>query len=328
MEEVMTNGRNSLSALLAACLAVGAVSTPALAQHGRTRYDTPTITCKTSSRSTIDITVCAGASGAPAGFSLQWMRLPEGADCSNFQWISGDPGLCKASFSGVPGCSIYNLQAGMCQTVTVGNLNDAQCGVSMDGCGADELACGTTYVFRVFAHANSDHNRSLFSANLCCSTESCGGCTLSQGYWKTHPCDWPPPFAPGPNGSAPSGQCALTSNPNQQCAADPTTTITIGTNSYTMGQLLCALDRAGQGNALVGLAHQLIAAKLNALNGAAVPDEIQDTIDCADALIGSLDIQTAVVQSGRTPAARDMTTKASILEAYNTGEGGVPHCDE
>jgi hypothetical protein len=162
----------------------------------------------------------------------------------------------------------------------------------------------------------------LFSTGLALQ-----GCTRTPGYWKTHPCEWPLPFTPGANGTALSTQCALTSNPNEQCACDSVNTILIGTRAYNQCELLCALDRNPQGgNALVILAFQLIAAKLNILSGASPPPGCD--IAAADALIGNLNILTDFVPSGGKgntlgPA---MTAAAACLDVYNNGFGGVPHC--
>jgi len=311
------------------------------------KLSTPTITCIQETQHTIFLKVCAGATGAPAGFSVQWVKRSDfpaivcdgagtGPNNDDPNWPSSSGGsICKASFSGTPGCSIYNLAPNACITVEIGNLNDAECGVGLDNCGAGELECGTEYVFRAFAHANSSNDRSKFTNNHCCSTEACvAGCVHTQGYWKTHPCQWPSPFVPGVNGAdndldgSPDaeGNCANTGNPNQQCACDNANTINIGSLAYNQCQLLCAFDRPGGGNALVILAHQLIAAKLNILDGAAPPPNCD--IAAADALIGSLDILTASVPAGGPgntlgPA---MTAAAGCLDLYNNSDGGVSHC--
>ncbi len=145
------------------------------------KFDTPTITCVGETQHTIFLQVCAGGSGAPAGFSVQWVKhrdypsLTCGAGNDGLLWPPSDttPNLCKASFSGTPGCSIYSPAPNACVTVEIGNLVDSECGVGLSNCGADELDCGPAYVFRAFAHANSSRQRSGFTANLCCSTEPC-----------------------------------------------------------------------------------------------------------------------------------------------------------
>ena len=79
---------------------------------------------------------------------------------------STSPSYCAASFSGVPGCSNYNLGANACVNVTLGDLFDA-CGAS-GGCG--DLECGTQYVFRAFAHnVPGGANRSDYSNTANCS---------------------------------------------------------------------------------------------------------------------------------------------------------------
>lgn len=326
--------RDFLKVAAAAGMAAAAsgIALPAMAGK-KTKMDTPAITCVDGTLHTISLQVCAGATtGAPAGFSVQWVKKSDypalqcGASGQDLLWPPSDTttNLCKASFSGTPGCSSYNLSPGDCVTVEIGNLNDAECGVGLSNCGADELDCGTTYVFRAFAHANSTLNRSDFTANQCCSTDPCiGACVLTQGYWKNHPCEWPSPFVPGANVTLPSMQCALTGDPNEQCACDTVNTMLIGTNSYTQCQLLCALDMPGGGNALVILAHQLIAAKLNMLSGATAPAACD--IAAADALIGSLNILYDSVAPSDTRG-HAMTTAAACLDLYNNGDGGVPHC--
>src|SRR5688572_25116262 len=79
-------------------------------------------------------------------------------------------------------------------------------------------------------------------------------CTLTQGYWKTHPEDW------------------------------STTSLTLGSNSYTTAELQAILDEPVAGNGLIALAHQLIAAKLNILIAGADDSTIASTIADADAL--------------------------------------------
>src|SRR6185503_17536305 len=58
-------------AMTASTLLVGV---PVSAGGKVTKLAPPTITCGTSSPTTIEIQVCAGAQGAPAGFSIQWMK--------------------------------------------------------------------------------------------------------------------------------------------------------------------------------------------------------------------------------------------------------------
>jgi hypothetical protein len=306
----------ALIAFVAMAASVLLVSTPVSAQKApkKTKMDTPTIQCGATSPTTINVIVCAGATGAPAGFSIQWMTA---ADYAIYGWpadsgcppdINGNPtcgtSFCKASFSGVPGCSSYNLGAGQCVEVQIGdNLFDA-CGASST-CVNQPLVCNTTYVFRAFAHANSSLNRSDFSTNLSCTTAPCGGgdtggCTFTQGYWKTH-------------GPIPTGN-----NVNEW----DVTNLTLGTVNYTDLQLQAIFDTPAGGNGLVSLAHQLIAAKLNIANGAN-DSAIAATIASADALIGGLVIPP-VGGGVLSPAATSSLTAA--LTAFNEGTIGPGHC--
>jgi hypothetical protein len=113
-----------------------------------------------------------------------------------------------------------------------------------------------------------------------------GQCVQALGHWKTHACDWPAPFVPGTPDPADAdmdgvaddveGQCGVRgSAPGSQCPCDALHTITIGSIAYDQCELLCGLGQPVQGNALRLLARQLIAAKLNVLNGASDDGVVQ-----------------------------------------------------
>lgn len=288
------------------------VSQPTSAAGKKTKMDTPILTCGTSSAGSIEITVCAGATGAPAGFSIQWQTL---ADFQQYGWpadsscpldINGNPtcggSFCKASFSGNANGSTYNLTANACTTVQIGDTLFDDPGASST-CPSTPLECGTTYVFRAFAHANSSLQRSDFTANLQCSTISCndtGGCTFTQGYWKTH-------------GPIPTGN-----NTNEW----PVTELTLGTVNYTDLQLQSIFDTPAGGNGLISLAHQLIAAKLNIANGAD-DSAIAGAIAAADALIGGLVVPPVGAGSLANSSTSSLT---NTLTQFNEGLIGPGHC--
>ncbi len=124
-----------------------------------------------------------------------------------------------------------------------------------------------------------------------CTTPPGGGCTFTQGYWKNHPEVW------------------------------PVSSLTLGSVTYSKEQLLQILSKPVQGNGLVSLARQLIAAKLNVANGAA-PAAIADTIAAADALIGSKNVLTGgYIHPSQSSALNDK------LDQYNNGVIGPGHCD-
>lgn len=125
------------------------------------------------------------------------------------------------------------------------------------------------------------------------------GCTRTQGYWKNHAEVW-------------TGQSlVLGTNP---------------ANVYTQAQLLSIFNKPVQGNGLISLSHQLIAAKLNAAAGTSVPASVAMAISNADTMIGGLVVPP--VGSGFLPPS--MTSAlTSVLDTYNNGNtpGGPPHCN-
>jgi len=273
----------------------------------KTALDAPVISYISSTGASITIKACAGASGAPAGFSVQWM-LKSDFDANGWPVNSDDPAnpasFCKASFSGVPGCSSYNLAANACMSVNIGeNLFD-DCGASSTCAG--ELGCDKNYVFRAFSHNDpvSGIGKSNFSPTLTCKTGPCGGvgCTYTQGYWKTH----------GPVGC----------NPSSSTNVWPVTSLQLGTVTYTDLQLCSILNTPAAGNGLISLAHQLIAAKLNIAHGAN-PSAVASFIASTDALIGGLVVPPAGSGS-LAPAATSALNTA--LTNYNEGAIGPGHC--
>ena len=131
-----------------------------------------------------------------------------------------------------------------------------------------------------------------------CIDQPCGtvGCSLTQGFWKNHPEDW------------------------------PVTTLTLGTVSYSQTDLLKILGQPVKGNGLVSLAHQLIAAKLNIANGASGA-VINSTIASADATIGALVVPPIGTGSLSTSSVGGLVTS---LDNYNSGliAGGPGHCSQ
>jgi hypothetical protein len=275
-------------------------------------YDTPSISCEGATENSIQLRVCGGANtGAPAGISIHWMKL-EDYLANGSQWASSESGLlCELSLSGQPSLqhpdkSRWELLAGECETIWIGDINFDETGVSGHGCGLDYLECGTEYVFRVFAHAGRRMGRSDWSETIVCSTLPCpvDECTYTQGYWKTH-------------GPIPTGN-----NANEW----QLTTITLGTVNYTQLQAQSIMDTPASGNGLIALAHQLIAAKLNVALGADC-SEAATLIAQADALIGN-----RVVPPVGTGSLSNATTSSlnNQLTAFNEGvlSGCPAHCGQ
>lgn len=110
-------------------------------------------------------------------------------------------------------------------------------------------------------------------------------------------------------------------------------TLPLGSVNYTAAQLALILDVSvntpGPGaNALISLAHQLIAAKLNILNGASAAP-IAATIAAADTLIDGLVIPPIGLGNvdPSSVLGQQMLALAATLDQYNNGQLGVPHCD-
>jgi hypothetical protein len=127
------------------------------------------------------------------------------------------------------------------------------------------------------------------------------GCTLTQGYWKTHEDKWPAGYSP--------------------------------TDSWMVaGHVVTGLTWDGLfdvspkgGNSYVQLAHQWMAATLNKASGASVPGSVQSTIDAAGAWLLA---NTPV--AGALPTIKDGTANgyASVLDGYNNGLTGPGHCTD
>jgi hypothetical protein len=137
------------------------------------------------------------------------------------------------------------------------------------------------------------------------------GCTLTQGYWKTH------------NMSFKGGAKADEAWMSVGLLAEQT--VFSALNPLTWFQ---AFWKAPAGNAYYSLAHQYMAAILNQHNGAAVPTAVQTAINSSTALfathspaqVGSLKASSAI--------RKQFISLAGILGAYNEGKSGVPHCSE
>jgi hypothetical protein len=234
--------------------------------------------------------VTAGDGGAPTGFTIQWETL---ADYNSHGWNPGGASFCTADFRGqIPDCSMYILGAGQSVTVVIGDDHLFDNGCVTSQCAGTPLLCDTAYVFHVRANGGSE-----FSDTITCSTIPCvspANCTYTQGYWKNHPDAW------------------------------PVNDLTLGTVNYTEAQLLQILNQPAQGNGLVILAHQLIAAKLNISNGADPTDAAQAIAD-ADAMIGGLVIPP--IGSGYLPPGQTSQLTETLTE-YNEGTIGPGHCND
>jgi hypothetical protein len=131
------------------------------------------------------------------------------------------------------------------------------------------------------------------------SKPSGGGCTLTQGYWKNHASKW------------------------------PTQILTIGGVTYTQAELLTIFNTPPTGDASLILGHQLIAAMLNAANGAGQA-QVGSAIDAAQAWMSANKdadgrIPYGVAATGAAGA--DGVAISAKLDTYNNGGLDIPHCN-
>jgi len=259
--------------------------------------DAPTLEGVQVGRTSISVMVTAGASGAPDGFTVEWMPA------STYDALGGWPAptsplILKADFNGTPtlnvndGTDSYQLTPSDFAGVQIGDLFD-ETGVITQA--VDELLEGTSYVVRVRANAAATGDVSAPSGTLRVTTLSrtIQDCTYTQGYWKNHPEAW------------------------------PVGSVTLGTVNYTQAQLLLIFGEPAAGNGLISLAHQLIAAKLNIAQGATPPAGVVAAIASADALIGGL-VVPPIGAGYLAPSSTSALT--GTLDNFNQGITGPGHC--
>lgn len=174
----------TLSLSLTACKK-DASDTPSLTSNAgsskKSTLNAPGLAVASANTHSVSLTVTAGSTGMPAGFSIQWISK---AQYDQSGWPN-DSTLCKASFSGNANGHFYNLGANQSVVVALGDVvYDVPGASASTNCG-DYMICGTQYVFRAFAHANSSNNKSNMSANLTGATTACPtmDCSYSRGYW-------------------------------------------------------------------------------------------------------------------------------------------------
>jgi hypothetical protein len=156
----------------------------------------------------------------------------------------------------------------------------------------EELKYGERYYFTAFGLDADGNAASDLGVTVSGVTTASENCTYTLGYWKNHEENW------------------------------PVTSVTLGTVVYTAAEADAILEQSVQGNGLVSLAHQLIAAKLNIANGAD-PSAASAAIASADALIGGL----VVPPIGAGYLAPNTTSSLTqTLDDYNNGVIGPGHC--
>lgn len=131
-------------------------------------------------------------------------------------------------------------------------------------------------------------------------------CTLTRGYWQTHSIYGPAPY-------------------------DDTWAVFGEDTIFYLSELTYyeAINTppAG-GNSYFILAPQYIAAVLNQLNGASVPEEVQVAITSAVDLFGQYTPAEIAAMAPNDPIRQQFNALAELLDDYNNGLIGPGHCDD
>lgn len=136
------------------------------------------------------------------------------------------------------------------------------------------------------------------------------GCTLTQGYWKTH----------SKYGPASKPDAAWNLLPG---GLGPDTTFFLsGATWYQVFWTPVA------GNQYYALAHQYMAARLNVLNGSSVPSSVASAIASATSLFQTYTPAQIGALKGSNALRQQFVSLAGTLGSYNEGAVGPGHCDE
>jgi len=266
--------------------------------------DPPSLDPGAEATTTLHLNVTAGVSGAPYGFTIEWM--PRSLFEARGGWPEDprDPAIHFAIYLGSPslntmeGTTSFLLGPGEDALVQLGDVFDE---TGVEASHAGELAVGTEYAVRVRANGEggltsggsgllepSPYSRTYYGSTK--NNEGQFDCVHSQGYWMTHPEAW------------------------------PVSALRLGNVIYSKTQLLAIWNTPAAGNGLISLAHQLMAAKLNVISGAVAPSAVLGTMSSADALIGTRvipPIGTGFLAPGATSQFND------DLEEFNTEESDI-----
>ena len=134
------------------------------------------------------------------------------------------------------------------------------------------------------------------------------GCTLTQGYWKTHSQQGPAPY---------DDTWALLG------AQQETATFFLSGKSW-----YGVFWTAPAGNAYYQLADQYMAAQLNVLNGANVPANVQTALNQAATLFNTYTPAQIAALKGNSTLRQQFVSLAGVLGSYNEGQTGPGHCSE
>jgi hypothetical protein len=137
------------------------------------------------------------------------------------------------------------------------------------------------------------------------------GCTLTQGYWKTH----------SHRGPAPEDDAWFNLGDVDGDGVSEGADETFFLSGKTYYEVLWT---APAGNVYYNLAHQYIAAKLNILNGASTTPAVNAAITFAENFFATKSPSSSLTKAQRNA----VLAAASTLDQYNNGLIGPGHCSE
>ena len=182
-----------------------------------------------------------------------------------------------------------------------------------------DAECGSTYYFNDTAKLVEDDSGTEHEGDVSVVITTpeceCGGCTRTIGYWKNH-------AGQGPGNQADEITPLIAAAGGTIWLGTPGGAKSIAVTSAA--QAASIIDNAGGANKFNQLYAQMLAAKLNALNGAC-DDAIEETVTAADTFLathnaGDWDSLSKADQ-------KKVNGWATTFEAYNSGEIGPGHCD-
>jgi hypothetical protein len=169
------------------------------------------------------------------------------------------------------------------------------------------LECGdNTHTNTASFVTNDNGNTGSDSWTVNVTVACAAGCTLTQGYWKTHSEYGPAPY---------DDTWAMLTD-----GAD-TPFFDTGKSYY---EILWMEPKGG--NAYLILAHQYIAAELNTLNGASVPSDVLDAWEQAGELLVEYEAKLSIPKKGEDRVLAIQLYE--LLDDYNNGLIGPGHCSE
>ena len=170
--------------------------------------------------------------------------------------------------------------------------------------------CGTnTYNNTATGTTNTTSTVLTDNASITVTINCTTGCTLTQGYWKTHNVLFKGGAPPDPDWSGVGGPGA-----------------TFFLSGQTWFQVFWTSPK---GNAYYILAVQYMAAVLNGVDKSPnAPADVQQALSDAAALFGTYTPAQIGALAKNSALRAQFITLAGVLANYNEGNGGVPHCAE